>query len=304
MGKIEVIGCLDNGSTKQASIECKTIKGYIYNDEGLYLEYIEGSENVFLAKKYTKVEEENIKYKYLTDPVDLQITHKDFTYIAGVLVHEDSSSFEASAAVTQTTFNAVKLRKGDSLTIKKQSEYAAKLLKTVYSSVTNKSSLDDKDDKSNAKNIRRGLIHVMQGLTDYSNGAVLWDGIDFADKGPLHNKATKGGGISISKQLWNDFIDVCKFDKKGKLKYGKRESKEDIKLKFPFGDDIETVKKKYTNVFCVTDDLYESLGTGTYNKDRVLYKACAVKGEQIYWAPYKEHEKNKGYNFKLLISGI
>lgn len=280
------------------------LKGYIYNAEGLFLEHIEGSDNVFLAEKYTEniSESSKNKYEYSTELKDLQITHTNFIYIAGVLVKEDSSSFEAAAAVVQTTFNAVKLRKGDSLTIKKQAEYAAKLLKTAYSSVTNKVNLEDDDVKSNAKNMRKGLIHVLQGKLDYSDGAILWDGIDFADKGPLHNKATKDGGISISKKMWDDFVDVCSFDKDDKLQYGKRETKEVVKEKFPFGQEIETVKLTFANVYNVTDSLYESLGTGKYNKDRILYKASVVKGKQIYWAVNEDHEKNKNYEFKFLIT--
>ena len=126
-----------------------------------------------------------------------------------------------------------------------------------------------------AKNARKALIHVLLGNRDYSNGAVRWDGIDFADKGPEHIKVKREGGISLTKQLWRQFVDCCDFSTKGQLKYGKKETKEVILAKFPFGKDI----------------------IAGYI---ILNKAVAVVGKQIYWAPYEDYQNNKTlkYNWK------
>lgn len=301
----------------EPKLKVNPLCGYIYNNDGMFLEHIPGSEDVYLAKPdtYTLNQKKTTKYLYSETPRYLQISHSDFTYISGVLSHEDSSSFEAAAAVTQTTFNAVAFLKKindkqANLTVKQQAKYASAILKTSFSSVFPKKSLDDKSITNEAKNARKALIHVLLGNRDYSNGAVRWDGIDFADKGPEHIKVKREGGISLTKQLWRQFVDCCDFFTKGQLKYGKKETKEVILAKFPFGKNLGEVKKKIPNTQMVTRDLIE-IGNPLKKKDKktgkdiiagyiILNKAVAVVGKQIYWAPYEDYQNNKTlkYNWK------
>ena len=132
--------------------------------------------------------------------VKLDIKKTEFSYIAGVVSKEDASSFQGAAATTQATFNAVKLVKGKNTSMSDQSSYAKSLLGTDYSSVPDKKSLEDSDASDIANNARAGLIHVLMGGKDYSNGAVAWDGIDFAIKGSTHPKG-RDGGFSVSETL-------------------------------------------------------------------------------------------------------
>ena len=119
--------------------------GYFYSENGEYIGREGTSDKVYLADKYEKKAETNpkaqnkktvIKYSEVTA---LAITHDQFTYIAGIVMAEDSSTWEAAAAVSQATYNCVKYIKdydgSKKLTIEKQSEYAKTLVSSNYSSV-------------------------------------------------------------------------------------------------------------------------------------------------------------------------
>jgi hypothetical protein len=180
----------------------------------------------------------------------------------------------------------------------KQSEYARKLLSlNTYSTATIKTALIDNEKELNNEvlNARKGLIHVLLFKDDLSEGALLWDGIDFANEGINHNKATKDGGISITKKIWNQFVETCIFKKYKKefnddelrLAYGKHQTKKEVLENIPF----EAEKK----------EIYETVGTSKFNKGRTLYLATVVQGRQIFWKPYKDHENNKGYIWKYFM---
>ena len=306
------------------------INGHFYNKDGTFEGKInepdfEGSvEDVYVCDGKGE-----IKYLF-KNTKKLDITHENFCYIAGVIKAEDSSTFESAAATTQATFNAVKFEKGEGLNMQEQSKYAAKILSTGYSTATSKKMLDDSENGNDFRNTRRALIHVVQGNRDYSEGAILWDGIDFADRGINHPKAREGGGISISKDLWLKFINNCTYkpDKKGILRLsrgkGEKDKTKEEALKtipfldeqmpnlndnlsyiFDFGENNDTIwntSKKYGERKNI--DYYETLGTIKYNKGRTLNKATVVYGGHIFWRPFKEHPNNKGYYWKGMINFI
>jgi hypothetical protein len=260
----------------------KAIEGFYYASDGTYLSKEGNSNKVYLANKYTK-EGESFVYEETTD---INITHDDFCYIAGIIYWEDRSAFEGAAAATQATFNAVKLIKGDNLLMKKQAEYAKKLLSTNYSTVSasRKRPLADSDQSREAKNCRRALIHVLTVGRDYSNGAILWDGIDFAVKGSKHNKATIDGGIEIQEVIWNEFIDAIS----------------DTELRNFFNTNRDEARKNisfYEEGTNIKRDPFISLGTGRFNRGLCLNKAVVVRGRQVYWAPNREHTNNRGYRW-------
>jgi len=254
-------------------------KNAYYNKDGTFLGFDDNSKDdkVFVAD--SKNEQGGFE-----NSVELSGTHTDFKYIAGVIRSEDSSSFEGAAATTQATFNAVKLVKGDNTALSDQSKYAAQLLATGYSSVPNKKALSESKIGQSDLNARKGLIHVLQSGEDYSKGAVAWDGFDLAIKGSTHPKA-KDGGFSVSESLWNDF--TAKYDwtinKGAGIKYNGTYYPSAASLTF-------------------TNSVFEIEGSGKYTKGNVLYKATAVYGQHLFWAPNKDEVRNIGYNMKGLNS--
>jgi RHS repeat-associated protein len=245
---------------------------FYYAADGKYLGVgtDEKSQDVYKADK------KNEDGTYL-NATKLDVTHDQFNYISGVVSKEDASTFKGAAATTQATFNAVKLVKGEDTSMADQSKFANELLATGYSSVPSKASLTTADVTTKANNARAGLIHVLSGGTDYSEGAVAWDGVDFAIKGSTHPKG-KDGGFSISEALWTKFIATynwCDHKEKGIL---------------------------YKNVYypnppelTFTDGVFDKEGTGKWTKGNVVYKASAVYGQHVFWKPNKEDSRNKGY---------
>lgn len=308
--------------------------GYYYNKNGKFEVKINIANNKGNSNDVYVCDKKGNEKGTFFNAIKLDITHEIFCYIAGVIKAEDSSSFESAAATTQATFNAVKFEKGDELSIKQQGELAKKLLSTGYSTATSKKMLEDSENDNFSNNARKGLIHVLQGKKDYSEEGILWDGIDFADKGIAHNKAKKDGGISITRELWLKFVtdSEYKLDSKGvprlnrhpKGKDGKGhdidKTKEQALATIPFEEEKNTsTKNYYYNIFDFGEkknstwdvavdskevknlDYYETTGTGKYNEGRTLNKATAVVGRHIFWKPYKEHPNNKGYAWEYFM---
>ena len=310
--------------------------GHYYNKNGNFEGKINIANNKGNVNDVYVCDEKGNEKNTFVNAVKLDITHENFCYIAGIIKVEDSSTFESAAATTQATFNAVKFEKGDQLSMEEQSKFAKKLLQLngnmAYSTVDiqKKIPLDDNENGVSFKNARKGLIHVLQGKKDYSEGAVLWDGIDFADRGITHNKATKEGGISITKELWTEFINNSSytldskgvqrldFHKKGSAAHDKDKTKKEAIATIPFEEKKKTSQNYSYNIFNFGEkkkniwdiyeekgiknvDYYETVGTKN-NSGRVLHKATVTYGGHIFWKFYYEHPNNKGYSWKYYMN--
>lgn len=114
--------------------------------------------------------------------------------------------------------------------------------------------------------------------TDYSNGAVLWDGFDFAAKGFKHVKPrTLGIHITSSKHL-NEYVTY--WSKPNLIKAYSNGAYEEISADFS----KNTILEPYP-------------ATEGNSKSRILCKSSEQKGGTIFWAPYTENANNNGYDW-------
>ena len=293
------------------------VDGYFYiKDTGEYVGHSGDSEDCYAVteKKLRYCSDGQIVPCYsVRDAEDLKITHEDFCYIGGVLINEDDTNFEVHAALVQTVFNAVILCKGNKLTLDIKIKYAKKLLASDYSSVSPEKKLPFSDENSERnKNMCKAIIHVILGGQDYSAGAVFWDGCDFVAFGTNHNKVNGdyAFGISITKKMWNNLLDCYFSEENSSFKYSGVRTRENCWNNIPFlqkeseieqKKEIEKIKKYCPNLYLVTKDLFETTGKGVNNKERVLIKACSVKGKTIFWKPNINEPKNNGYIWKKMI---
>ena len=294
----------------QPEVNDTSVEGYFYvKSTGEYAGKNGNKEDCYILNDGIQISNNLDKTDYTSSQVTkLEITHDQFNKICGVIYDEDSGSFDIMAALTQTSYNAVDLSK-PGLKLYEKSKYVANLLyRTTYSTVPTKKELKDTDKTDKQKLMRKALIHVLQGGQDYSNCGVRWDGIDFLTKGKNHPKAKNDGGISITKDLWNTFVNNWGSTKYNGIEYTKEETIKNI----PFVDStlngdakekaIDDIKKECTNLYQVTDSLFETEGTGKYNKGNILNKATTVIGKTIFWGTNKTESKNKGYIWKNLLN--
>ena len=102
------------------------------------------------------------------------------------------------------------------------------LLMTGFSSVApaNKTALATSDDSVRANAARAGIIDVLTGGSDPTNGARRWDGTDFlawglnAPNGRSHAKFRQFGTIAIPEDIFNEY--VSNQHATSALYYGKR----------------------------------------------------------------------------------
>lgn len=52
---------------------------------------------------------------------------------------------------------------------------------------------------------RAAVIDVLMGGQDPTGGAVLWDGVDFMQKGLNHNKFKEYKSVTINQEAFNDY---------------------------------------------------------------------------------------------------
>ena len=106
-------------------------------------------------------------------------------------------------------------------------------------------------------------LNAVTGGTDYSNGAIRWDGFDAAIKGWEHYKS-KNQGIAISESHFNTF-----------------------KNHWTTGNNLVNASGKNNAVF---NPLFYMTGSVTYSKatqgiwkGMVLYSSSAAYGGTIFW---------------------
>ena len=178
----------------------------IYGKDGKYLgndgKYEKGKDLAFTGtasydKKGNITGFENISQ--FTD------NHKQFQIISNIVKHECvSNDVDEYLWVAHTANNAGNVS-GKSMYSK---------LMSGYSSVgkADKTELSITNNSTAAKFARAGVIDVMSGGADPTDGATLWDGTDFlawglqSPNGTPHNKFEEYKSISISSDIFSSFL--------------------------------------------------------------------------------------------------
>lgn len=192
---------------------------FYYTPGGKFLEHLGSSNEVYTAdqiktQQITGADGKVITTKMPQNPVDLHIDHYKFTTIANIIKHESFSN-DPNERI-DLSFAASNNAKRD----KKHNDMYS-LLMTKFSSVKdyNKVPLNDKNNGMENRYARAGVISVLSGKADPTNGAVLWDGADFLAKGVLQNKFKEYKELTIPINLYDLFLNqTLKNYPKGKYK--------------------------------------------------------------------------------------
>ncbi len=89
-------------------------------------------------------------------------------------------------------------------------------LMSGFSSVSIKATLSVNDNRSSARNARKGVMSVLNGDADPTGGALFWDGVDFlawgliSPNGTPQNKFEEYSSIHISIGIYNKFESALK----------------------------------------------------------------------------------------------
>jgi hypothetical protein len=145
--------------------------------------------------------------------------HTQFQIISNIVKHEGvTKDAKEYLWIAHTANNAAK--SSDKTLYSK--------LMSGYSSVSksDKIALSMSDNSTTAKYARAGVIDVMSGGADPTDGATLWDGTDFlawglkSPNGTPQNKFEEYKSIFISKDIYTDFLNsqLSKYTS-GKVKY-------------------------------------------------------------------------------------
>ena len=180
-------------------------RGDYYNSNGLWLGRDKNNDNlVYLA--------DGIRNNHFYGVKKLDVSHSDFQKISNIIKHETGTSDPKESLWLAHT-------------VKNRADASGKtmlgLLLTGYSSVSKSEKqkgilTSDKSDLSNAA--RAGVIHALNSSHDPTGGAQFWDGTDFLawglskSNGKPHNKFVEYSSITISKNIYDDFLQ-SQYDK-------------------------------------------------------------------------------------------
>jgi len=204
-----------------------------------------------VTKEDIKDEDGNVTGQKTTfnDSQKLSITNDDLNIYANTVAAESSGNKTESFAIASAISNI--------------SEYKGKdILKTIQSEgiYGYKDGGNSTNYKNNSKNGMAAAINALTGGTDYSGGALRWDGFDLAAKGFNHIKA-RTAGIEISDNNFNAF----------------KAAWPDKLIKAFSGGSYTGFSNNFNSGI--------HPATQGNNKGLVLYQATIVLGRTIFWGP-------------------
>jgi hypothetical protein len=78
---------------------------------------------------------------------------------------------------------------------------------TKSDSARYRTALSTSDNSSGANDARAAVINVLTGGADPTGDAVLWDGLDFLDRGLNHRKFKEYTKVTIGLEILNEFTE-------------------------------------------------------------------------------------------------
>jgi len=230
--------------------------GDYYKNDGTYL----GSDGIqddiaYTASSVTKNSDGNVVDAQ--DKNQLSISNSTLGKFANAIANESSGNSNESFALASSIVNLSSYKGKDILsTLKSEGIFG-------YNGNT---------DFSNSKNSLGAAINALTGGSDYSNGAIRWDGFDLAAKGFSHIKATSAG-LYIGEEHFNSFKAAWPDSKINAFSGGKYTS---FSSNFSAG------------IHRATDGA---------NKGMSLYNSTAVVGSTIFWG---KNSKNFNYMYQIV----
>lgn len=180
---------------------------------------------------------------------ELPVSNSTLNVLANTVAQESSGDVKESYALASTIVNLANYKGSDVLTtIKNEGIYGYK------------DGGNSKEYKNNAEGSMGAAINAVTGGKDYSNGALRWDGFDFAARGFDHPKGktsgiqVQGEHLSSFKEAWSDRL-ISKYS-----------------------------NGKYTSFTKNLSSMPHGATEGV-NKGRVLYQSSAVLGKTIFLRP-------------------
>ena len=149
-------------------------------------------------KKGYLVEESDLVYQEDGETIDAEQTenkilftenHSEFATSSNIIMQESSGDVTESLWIAHATDNESESRSGD------VSMYD--LLMTTYSFAEDKTELSTNNNSEIANAARAGVIDVLSGGVDPTNGSTHWDGDDFLIWGDAHKKFEQYSSITI-----------------------------------------------------------------------------------------------------------
>jgi RHS repeat-associated protein len=195
---------------------------------------------------------------------ELAITHTQFKIISNIVKQEgatdDTNEYLWIAHASNNRASATN-----------RSLYG--LLMTGYSAVSNKTGLSTRDDSLRANAARAGVIDVLTGGADPTNGAQFWDGTDFLAWGESQRKFKEYGSIIIREDIFNNYLSS---QGGSSVRYGGR--------LYVLPADVFNRNKNPNNWGNWNRDGVPEFGFKYIkNRDRGILYATGTAGKSIFW---------------------
>jgi RHS repeat-associated protein len=180
---------------------------------------------------------------------ELSVSNSTLGKFANAIARESSGDMEESYALGSAIVNLANYKGKDVLgTLKTQGIFG-------YNGNTN---------FTNSESSIGAAINALSGGTDYSNGAIRWDGFDLAARGFDHPKPRKETGVEISETHFNAFKSAWP----------------DATIKAFSGGTYTSFSSNFSSGIHVA--------TEGDNAGRCLFKSTAVHGRTMFWGVNKD----------------